>query len=68
MTTLKDVSSDLIACVMSRQQVKGQRDGQKKRKQTLSATDEPESKMGKTETAREKRASGTSTRVSHNPF
>ncbi|XP_067259542.1 A-kinase anchor protein 8-like isoform X2 [Chanodichthys erythropterus] len=38
-------------------QVKGQRDGQKKRKQTLSATDEPESKMGKTETAREKRAS-----------
>lgn len=53
---------------MSRQQVKGQRDGQKKRKQTLSATDEPESKMGKTETAREKRASGTSTRVSHNPF
>lgn len=53
---------------MSQQQQKGQRDGQKKRKQTLSATDEPESKMGKTETAREKRASGTSTRVSDNPF
>ncbi|XP_016100317.1 A-kinase anchor protein 8-like isoform X1 [Sinocyclocheilus grahami] len=31
-------------------QVKAQRDGQKKRKQTLSATDEPESKMGKTDT------------------
>ncbi|ROL54851.1 A-kinase anchor protein 8-like [Anabarilius grahami] len=42
-------------------QVKGQRDGQKKRKQTLSATDEPESKMGKTETAREKRASDAAT-------
>ncbi|XP_077053761.1 A-kinase anchor protein 8-like isoform X1 [Siphateles boraxobius] len=37
-------------------QVKSQRDGQKKRKQTLSANDEPESKMGKTETARERRA------------
>ncbi|KAL1281588.1 hypothetical protein QQF64_000391 [Cirrhinus molitorella] len=34
-------------------QVKGQRDGQKKRKQTPSANDEPESKMGKTETAAE---------------
>ncbi|XP_016308274.1 A-kinase anchor protein 8-like isoform X2 [Sinocyclocheilus anshuiensis] len=32
-------------------QVKAQRDGQKKRKQTLSAADEPESKMGKTDTA-----------------
>ncbi|XP_052402693.1 A-kinase anchor protein 8-like isoform X2 [Carassius gibelio] len=32
-------------------QVKAQRDGQKKRKQTLSASDEPESKMGRTETA-----------------
>uniref|UniRef100_A0A9J7Z0I5 A kinase (PRKA) anchor protein 8-like n=1 Tax=Cyprinus carpio carpio TaxID=630221 RepID=A0A9J7Z0I5_CYPCA len=32
-------------------QVKGQRDGQKKRKQTLSAADEPESKMGRTEPA-----------------
>ncbi|XP_030636191.1 A-kinase anchor protein 8-like [Chanos chanos] len=31
-------------------QVKPQRDGQKKRKQTPSAADEPESKMGKTET------------------
>ncbi|XP_042621729.1 A-kinase anchor protein 8-like [Cyprinus carpio] len=30
-------------------QVKAQRDGQKKRKQTLSAADEPESKMGRTE-------------------
>ncbi|XP_067296552.1 A-kinase anchor protein 8-like isoform X2 [Pseudorasbora parva] len=37
-------------------QVKSQRDGQKKRKQTLSDRDEPESKMGKTEAAREKRA------------
>ncbi|XP_043114701.1 A-kinase anchor protein 8-like isoform X2 [Puntigrus tetrazona] len=34
-------------------QVKGQRDGQKKRKQTLSANDEPEPKMGKTETVGE---------------
>uniref|UniRef100_A0A672MFU2 A-kinase anchor protein 8-like n=1 Tax=Sinocyclocheilus grahami TaxID=75366 RepID=A0A672MFU2_SINGR len=38
-------------------QVKAQRDGQKKRKQTLSATDEPESKMGKTEAAGEASAS-----------
>ncbi|KAI4888192.1 hypothetical protein NFI96_018643 [Prochilodus magdalenae] len=35
---------------LNRQQVKPQRDGQKKRKQTLTASDEPESKMGKTET------------------
>ncbi|XP_022530162.2 A-kinase anchor protein 8-like isoform X2 [Astyanax mexicanus] len=34
-------------------QVKPQRDGQKKRKQTLTASDEPESKMGKTETTGE---------------
>uniref|UniRef100_A0A673J5I9 A-kinase anchor protein 8-like n=1 Tax=Sinocyclocheilus rhinocerous TaxID=307959 RepID=A0A673J5I9_9TELE len=40
-----------FACVLSWQQVKAQRDGQKKRKQTLSAADEPESKMGKTDTA-----------------
>uniref|UniRef100_A0A673N0W6 A-kinase anchor protein 8-like n=1 Tax=Sinocyclocheilus rhinocerous TaxID=307959 RepID=A0A673N0W6_9TELE len=38
-------------------QVKAQRDGQKKRKQTLSATDEPESKMGKTEATGEASAS-----------
>ncbi|XP_039511464.1 A-kinase anchor protein 8-like isoform X2 [Pimephales promelas] len=37
-------------------QVKSQRDGQKKRKQTQSPNDEPESKMGKTESARERRA------------
>ncbi|XP_072514018.1 A-kinase anchor protein 8-like isoform X2 [Salminus brasiliensis] len=35
---------------LNRQQAKPQRDGQKKRKQTLTASDEPESKMGKTET------------------
>uniref|UniRef100_A0A8B9JDG4 A kinase (PRKA) anchor protein 8-like n=1 Tax=Astyanax mexicanus TaxID=7994 RepID=A0A8B9JDG4_ASTMX len=38
---------------LNRQQVKPQRDGQKKRKQTLTASDEPESKMGKTETTGE---------------
>ncbi|KAK7160974.1 hypothetical protein R3I94_003828 [Phoxinus phoxinus] len=42
-------------------QVKSQRDGQKKRKQTLSANDEPESKMGKTEAARERRATEAAT-------
>ncbi|XP_058619920.1 A-kinase anchor protein 8-like [Onychostoma macrolepis] len=40
-------------------QVKAQRDGQKKRKQTLSATGEPESKMGRTEAAGETSATST---------
>ncbi|KAL6482547.1 hypothetical protein MHYP_G00106270 [Metynnis hypsauchen] len=42
---------------LNRQQVKPQRDGQKKRKQTLTASDEPESKMGKTETAGDEKTS-----------
>ncbi|XP_051559701.1 A-kinase anchor protein 8-like isoform X2 [Myxocyprinus asiaticus] len=39
---------------LNRQQVKSQRDGQKKRKQTLSAAGEPESKMGKTDATGDK--------------
>ncbi|XP_036395437.1 A-kinase anchor protein 8-like [Megalops cyprinoides] len=38
--------------------VKPQRDGQKKRKQTLTGADEPESKMGKTETESAEPANG----------
>uniref|UniRef100_A0A8C2BAN8 A kinase (PRKA) anchor protein 8-like n=1 Tax=Cyprinus carpio TaxID=7962 RepID=A0A8C2BAN8_CYPCA len=49
-------------------QVKAQRDGQKKRKQTLSAADEPESKMGRTEPAGDTTATaGEQTQESEEP-
>uniref|UniRef100_A0AAZ3RDQ2 C2H2 AKAP95-type domain-containing protein n=1 Tax=Oncorhynchus tshawytscha TaxID=74940 RepID=A0AAZ3RDQ2_ONCTS len=44
----------------------GQRDGQKKRKQTLTAADEPESKMNKTESAGGETAEGTTHRTDDN--
>ncbi|XP_051982075.1 A-kinase anchor protein 8-like isoform X2 [Xyrauchen texanus] len=43
-------------------QVKSQRDGQKKRKQTLRAAGEPESKMGKTETTGDKHVNEAASR------
>lgn len=42
--------------VSLKQPVKPQRDGQKKRKQTPTTADEPESKMGKTESDGEEKA------------
>lgn len=44
--------------VAFQQQMRPQREGQKKRKQTPGAADEPESKMGKTDTAGDKTANG----------
>lgn len=48
----------MASVVFQQQQTRPQREGQKKRKQTLGAADEPESKMGKTDMAGVKAANG----------
>lgn len=48
----------MAVVVYQQQQMRPQRDGQKKRKQTPGAADEPESKMGKTEMAGDRSANG----------